>query len=337
MSQNVKGALSALLAFGIFSAHDVIVKYLGAHYSAFQVVFFSVLFSFPLVTLMLIRDSYPGTLRPVHPGWVAIRTIAIVITGVSCFYAFSALPMAQVYVILFASPLIITLLSIPILGEKVGFRRGAAVLVGLIGVIIVMRPGSSPLTLGHLAALVAAFGGALASVIVRKIGSEERDAVLLVYPMLLNFAVMGLALPFFYKPMPMVDIGAAALIAVAAFIAMTFMIAAYRTGEAAIVAPMQYSQILWATLYGVLFFDEFPDLWTAIGAGVIIASGVYIVLREANSTASENTPVLRSRPRIELGTSPRVKLMRLLRRGQSIPRYGAMAKNPLTKPQSAGD
>lgn len=306
MAPNAKGALLALIAFGLFSTHDVIVKTLGASYSAFQIVFFSTLFSFPLVTLMLIGDARPGTLRPVHPGWMALRAVATVITAAAAFYAFSALPLAQVYAILFAMPLLITLLAIPILGEKVGIRRGAAVVVGLIGVLVVLRPGASALSLGHLSALVAATGGATASVIVRKIGQDERSAVLLLYPMLLNFVLMGALLPFVYEPMPAVHLGGLAAMSMMAFAASALVIASYRAGEAVVVAPMQYSQILWATLYGALFFDEWPDLWTALGAAIIIASGIYIVVRESGARVSENRPVLQSRSRFETGTVPRI-------------------------------
>ncbi|MDJ0821393.1 MAG: DMT family transporter [Paracoccaceae bacterium] len=318
MGPNAKGALLALLAFGIFSTHDVIVKTLGATYSPFQIIFFSVVFAFPLVTLMLIGDARPGHLRPVHPWWTALRTLAAVMTGGSAFYAFSVLPLAQTYAILFAAPLIITILAIPILGERVRLRRWAAVIVGLCGVLVVLRPGGgTELGLGHLAALIAAVGGALASIIVRKIGQDERPVVLLLYPMLANFLVMSVLLPFVYVPMPLTHLGAIALMSAMAFAASRLIISAYKAGEAVIVAPMQYSQILWATVYGALLFGEFPDTWTIAGAGIIIVSGVYIVLREGGGTASENTPVLRSRTRFETGTVPRASLF--LRRRNAPP------------------
>jgi len=307
MSSNAQGALFALLAFGIFSAHDVIVKFLGASYSPFQIVFFSGLFGFPLVTLMLIRDAHPGHLRPVHPWWTLARTIAAVTTGMSAFYAFAVLPLAQTYAIIFAMPLLITVLAVPILGERVGIRRGAAVVVGLCGVLVVLRPGSTDLGLGHLAALVAACAGALTSIIVRKIGQDERNVVLILYPLLANVLLMGALQPLVYKPMPILHLGGLALMSLLAFSASALMIKAYKSGEAVIVAPMQYSQILWAVLYGVLFFDEVPDLWTGLGAIIIIFSGVYIVLRESRTQTSENRPVLRSRTRFETGTVPRVR------------------------------
>ena len=309
MPPNAKGAVLALLAFATYSLHDVIVKWLGASYSPVQIVFFSGLFAFPMVTLFLIRDSQPGTLRPVHPWWMLTRTLAAVITGFTAFYAFSVLPLAQVYAILFAAPLLITLLAIPILGERVGIRRGGAVIVGLIGVLVVLRPGGTDLSLGHLAALVAAFASSLASIIVRKIGQDERSVVLLLYPILANFILMGAMLPFVYKPMPALELGGLALMSIMAFAASALVIMAYKAGEAVVVAPMQYSQIIWATFTGALFFDEFPDLWTAGGASIIIASGIYIVLREGGK-ATTNRPVLRSRTRFETGIMPRVRFFR---------------------------
>lgn len=306
MSNNTQGALLALLAFAIFSAHDVIVKILGAMYSPVQIVFFSVLLGFPWVTLMLLRDSTSDNLRPRHPWWTALRTVATTLTGISAFYAFSALPLAQVYAILFASPLLITLLSIPILGERVRLRRWAAVIVGLCGVLVVLRPGAQELSLGHLAALLAAVGGSLASIIVRKIGHDERDVVLLIFPMLANFVLMGALLPLVYVPMPMLHLGGLAVMSVLALIAAALVIRAYKSGEAVVVAPMQYSQIIWATIFGIALFGETIDLFTAIGAGIIIASGVYIVLREGRTDTSRNTPVLRTRSRVETGTSIRI-------------------------------
>jgi len=222
------------------------------------------------------------------------------------FYAFSVLPLAQVYAILFAAPLLITILSIPILGEEVRLRRWIAVLVGLCGVLVVLRPGAQALTLGHLAALMGAIGGALASIIVRKIGKDERSVVLLIYPMMAHFVLMGIALPFVYEPMPIEHMGGLAIMSILALIASTLVIGAYKEGEAVIVAPMQYSQIIWASIFGLLLFDEKMDVGTMIGAIIIIASGLYIVLREGSAQASENTPVLRTRSRAETGTSLRV-------------------------------
>ena len=315
---NLSGPLFALFAFGIFATHDVVVKYLGATYSPFQIIFFTTLFSFPLVTFMMMRDVTEGHLIPKHPWWIALRTASAVVAAGCAFYAFSALPLAQVYTIIFAAPLLITLLAIPVLGEKVGVHRMLAVVVGLAGVIVVLRPGSAELGFAHLAALATAVFGALTSVIMRKIGREERTAVLMLYPLAANFIVMGSLLAFVYKPMPLEHLGANALISLLGFGAGLLLIAAYRNGDAAIVAPMQYSQILWATGYGYLLFDESVDRPTLIGAGIIIASGVYIVWREARPGSQSQTPVLRTRSRGPTAASFRISpLLRRMRQRDS--------------------
>ena len=140
------------------------------------------------------------------------RALTTVTTGAAAFYAFSVLPLAQTYAIFFAMPLLITVLSIPMLGEHVGIRRGLAVLVGLIGVMIVLRPGQAEMQLGHLVGLCAAFSGALNSVIVRKIGTAERSAVLMLYPMIATVILMGAILPFVYRPMPVEHLALAGVI-----------------------------------------------------------------------------------------------------------------------------
>ena len=313
-SHHLRGALFSLAAFGVYATHDVIVKFLGGHYSSFQVIFFSCLMSFPLVTFLLMGDKTDGNLIPKHPWWTAVRSISAVVNGGAGFYAFSQLPLAQCYAIFFAMPLLITLLAIPILGEKVGLRRGIAVAVGLVGVLIVLRPGSADLSLGHAAALLAALSGSLTSVLVRKIGPDERSVVLILYPMVLTFIVMGMTLPFVYVPMEVRDLGLTAVIALFGMGGGLLIIRAYRSAPAVIVAPMQYSQIIWAAIYGFIFFNETIDSYTLIGTAVITASGVYIVLREGTPSVSENTPVLQSRTRMESGTFPRISL--LLRRAE---------------------
>lgn len=302
----LKGALFALLAFGIFATHDVVIKYLGGTYSAIQIIFFSVLFSFPMLTLVMIRDARGDSLRPVHPWWTGARTVSGALGAACAFYAFSVLPLTQVYPILFAMPLLVTLLAIPMLGERVGLHRAAAIVVGLAGVLVVLRPGSADLTLGHAAALAGAVFSALSSIIMRKIGRAERTVVLQLYPLLVNFVVMGAALPFVYVPVDIVDLGASAVVALLALIAMTCLVTAYRLAPAVIVAPMQYSQIIWASLFGAIFFDESLDRMTMLGTGIIIASGLYIVLREDRRKGSSQQPVLRTRSRIGTPSTPRV-------------------------------
>ena len=311
MTGTMRGIAFALAGFAIFSGHDAIIKILGANYSAFQMVWLTVLMSFPLTSIILIRDARPGTLRPEHPWWMLVRTLASVVAAGCGYYAFSVLPMADTYAILFASPLLITVLAIPILGEKVRMRRWIAVIIGLIGVGVVLQPGNASLGLGHFAAMAGAACGALSSVIVRKIGNDERNVVMLIYPLLANFVLMGALMPFHYKPVPAQDMGGFFAIALLSVVAMTFMISAYRNAEAALVAPMQYSQILWATFYGWLLFDEFPGMNVAAGSVLIIGSGLYIVIRESRQGRGSKQPVLRTRNRT--GTPAALRIGPLMR------------------------
>jgi drug/metabolite transporter (DMT)-like permease len=297
LSNNAAGAALALAAFAVFSTHDVIVKKLGATYSPFQVVFITALLSFPILTLVMMRDSTPDTLQPKHPYWVTVRSIVGVVAALCAFYAVTALPLSQFYAFLFASPLIITILAIPMLGEVVRMRRGLAVLVGLIGVLIVLRPGSSEFTAGHLAAITAACAGAFVSIITRKISAEERSVVLIIYPMMSNLVITAMILPFVYIQIPLADLGLFAIDTVLVLVAMWLLVAAYTRADAIIVAPMQYSQIIWATLFGIFIFSEYPAWQTYFGTAVIVLSGAYILRREASGEASENTPVLKTRTR----------------------------------------
>lgn len=302
-TNNFRGAIWALAGFGVYATHDALIKALGQDYSPFQILFTSMLMSFPLITLMLIRDRTPGTLRPVHPWWVLLRSVAGIFNFGAAFYAFSVLPLAQVYAFIFAAPLLITMLAIPILGEKVGLHRLAAVLVGLVGVLIVLRPGSGEFGPGHIAGLMASVGSAVNSIISRKIGREERSAVLLLYPLIATFVAMAIVMPASYRPMELGGLALCALVAGLSFAGSIMMLNAYRNGVAAVVAPMHYSQIIWATGFGLFFFDEVPDQATMLGIAVLIASGLYIVLREAMGP-SRQRPVTTTQRRTDAAPMP---------------------------------
>ncbi|MFY2824343.1 DMT family transporter [Ruegeria sp. MALMAid1280] len=300
----LRGLGYAFAGFAIYASHDALIKVLGGTYSVMQIIFFATLFSFVPMAVTILADRTTGNFLPRHPWLVLLRSALMVTSMVCAFYAFSVLPLAEVYSLLFSFPLIVTVLSIPILGEVVRAQRWAAVGVGLIGVLIVLRPGATEITLGHLAALTAAFCSAFGSVLVRKIGNEERSAVLILYPMLLAIMVMSLAQPAVYLPPSLLHLAMMAMVGVFSVIAQHLIILAYRAAPAGVVAPSQYSQIIWATLFGMIFFGERPDGWVAVGASVIIASGVFVVWRESRSNASANTPVLRVRsPRSDTGAS----------------------------------
>ncbi|MEP3427293.1 MAG: DMT family transporter [Roseibium sp.] len=311
MTTTLRGFGFALLAFAIFSTHDAIIKSLGGSYSVFQIIFFSMLFAFVPMSIIMLADRAVDNFRPHHP-WLVLLRSGLAIVAMSCaFYAFTTLPMAEVYALLFATPLLVTALSVPLLGETVRFQRWAAVIVGLIGVMIVLRPGVSDFTLGHAAALVAACASSMASILIRKIGGEERSAVLILYPMTASLIVMSLLMPSVYRPVSLPDLGLMASVGFLSVIAQLCVIFAYRAAPAAVVAPLQYSQMLWATFFGVFFFYETPDFYVALGSVVIISSGMFVVWRESRENVSMRRPVTRTaNVRFDTGPSPSPKMHR---------------------------
>lgn len=296
----LKGVGLALLGYAIFSLHDALIKSIEG-IPVFQTAFFVVLFSFVPFTFFMAFDGTERTLRPRLPWLIALRCLFTVVGLLSVFYAFGRLPLAEVYSLLFAAPILITLLAIPILGEKVRLIRWFAILLGMAGVLIVLRPGSASLSIDHLAALLAATCVACNSVVTRKIGSREHSVTLIIYPMLTNALVTGVATMFVYVPMPGDVLLKMCAIGLLSVLGQMLMIQAFRAAEAQFVAPMQYSQMLWALLYGVWVFNETVDNQVLLGSAVIVASGLLFIWREL--VASVKQPVLRTR-NVRIGGGP---------------------------------
>ena len=300
-SSVLRGLLISLLGYAVYSSHDALVKVL-AGYSVFQIIFFAMLFSYVPFSLARLVDARAVSLRPVHPWLVFIR--AAMMVGALCFafLAFSMLPMVQVYVLLFTTPVLISLLAIPVLGERINLVRALLIMAGLIGVLVVLRPSPQRLELGHLFGVLSAFCGAGASIISRKIGRVERSATLILSPLILNIIISGVLLYFVYKPMSLLDLSLMFLLGVLALIGQLCILTGYRNAPAAVVAPMQYSQIIWAIIFGALFFNESVDTLTLVGAAITIIAGILMVWRE--SRVSLNQPVIRSRNMRSVTTAP---------------------------------
>ncbi len=288
----MKGILFALGGFAVFSLHDVVIKLL-ANYSVFQIVFFAMLFGYVPFSIGRLFDRREIALRPVHPLLVLLRSVLVTTSLCCAALAFSLLPMVQVYVLIFMTPLIISVLAIPVLGEKIHRFRWMTILLGLVGIVIVLRPSPDTLQAGHLFALIAAFASAGAAIISRKIGHVENTATLMLAPMIMNILVSGSILYFVYQPMPVDDLALMFLIGALALVAHLLLLAAYRNAPASLVAPMQYSQLLWALVYGFFFFGEQIDSFIVLGSLVTILSGLLMIWRETR--VSTIKPILRTR------------------------------------------
>lgn len=281
----LRGALLGLGAMAVFAANDNIIKFLGM-YNPFQIMFFSGIALAPILLGKMALDGEAANFRPRMPKWMAIRCGVNLVNSVFVVYAFGNLPLAQAYAIFFTMPLMITLLAAWTLGEPVSLWRGVAVLAGFVGVVIALQPGEIPLTWVHLAAMLGAVTAAINYVILRKTAGVERAVVNIIYPMLTQLGAAALVLPFVYTPMPLAHLGLTGAMALCGFFGSLMIIAAYRAAPAIIVAPMQYSQILWAALTAALIFDEQISLTTWAGLGVIIAAGMYI-LNSSRATAQQ--------------------------------------------------
>ncbi|MEM7376472.1 MAG: DMT family transporter [Pseudomonadota bacterium] len=287
-----RGVLCALVGFAVFSVQDALVKSLG-NYSAFQVLFFAMLFGYVPFSLVQVFDRTERSFRPRHPGWVLLRAYCAVAAVCLVFTAFTVLPFVQVYVVIFTAPLLISLLAVPMLGERIHIFRGVAILLGFAGVLIVLRPSVESVHWGHLAAIIGAFHIALGSVISRRLGGKEQAGTMMVFPLLANILVSGVGLIFVYQPMPLPDLALMCLTGVLAMVGQYLLLTAYRTAPAALVAPMQYSQLIWAVILGYVFFAESIDAMTVAGSAITVLAGVLIVVREVQ--VSRVQPNLRSR------------------------------------------
>jgi S-adenosylmethionine uptake transporter len=280
-SSMVKGVLLGFLAMAIFSCGDASIKAIGDRMTVFEISFFCTAFAciaIPFVKLP--HERWRDMFRMHRPGLVMVRTIAGILAGLFSIYAFTTLPLAEVYSLIFLSPLLVTILSIPFLGETVGWRRALAILVGFAGVLLVVRPGFREMMPGHLAAAAAAMCGAATVLSLRALGPTEKRITLMGVVFVAALAVNGAIMIFdFHVPAPR-DFLLTAFAGLCGGTAHTLLMAAMRAAPANRVAPTQYSQIAWAIILGALFFGEFPDATAVAGIVLVTFAGLFTFARE---------------------------------------------------------
>jgi drug/metabolite transporter (DMT)-like permease len=277
----VAGIALMTLAMACFSGMDGASKLMaGTHHWA-QVAFAR--YVFQLVFLLpLILAAGPRVWRSVEPGRQVARGLGLMVSGMLFIIALSELPIADASAIGFVSPLMLTALAVPMLGEHVGWRRWTAVLVGFAGVLIVVRPGlGSGFGWAAMWPVASAAAWAMALVLTRKMRAGDRPATTLLYTAVVALAVSALAAPFVWQPAPLDWWLLAALMGAFSALGQYLIIRAFQTASAAVLAPLNYSQMVWSTLIGLIVFDTWPDGWTWLGTAVIIGSGIYIAQREA--------------------------------------------------------
>jgi len=274
----------------LVTLNDSILKWLTADYATGQIMAVRGLFVLLPVLALARWEGGLRMLRVRRPRGQAVRA-GIVVCGMFLFIGgLSFMPLADALAITFASPLFATALAVPMLGERVGWRRWSAVLVGLAGVAVMLRPTGEGFAWATLLPLGAAVTGALRDIVTRRLSvSDSSSSILCVTTLAVIVAGVLTALVepvtgshfLAWRPMGLVPVALLALAGLLLGAGQYLMIEAVRHAEVGLVAPYRYSSMIWAVTIGLVAFGTVPDLWILAGAGLVIASGIYILRREA--------------------------------------------------------
>jgi drug/metabolite transporter (DMT)-like permease len=280
-SSNVRGIVAMFAAVAAFSMMDVAMKHLVATYPSMQVTFLRAAASLPF---LLGATTLFGRWRDLVPnrwGLHIVRGLLSVATLWFFVYSVSLLSLADAYAIFMSAPLLITALSVPMLGEHVGWRRWIAVFVGLTGVVIVLKPsGTGLITIGGLAALVAAIGYALSAITIRILSRTDSSSATVFWALLFVALVSGAFsatrwVPLLGEHWPWIfGLG------LTGAIGQHFITQAFRLAAPAVIAPLEYTALMWGMTFDWLLWLTAPSLRMLLGASIIVSSGLYVIYRE---------------------------------------------------------
>jgi drug/metabolite transporter (DMT)-like permease len=274
------GIACAVIGIAFMALFDAMAKFLGEGYGVVQLVFFRNFFGLLFVLLLVARSGGLGSLKSRHPVLHGLRAAFALGATFTFFIGLQFMPLAEAFALTFTGPIFITVLSIPVLGETVGRRRWTAVLVGFVGVVIMLRPGSEALRVEALLPLTAALCYAFIMLLSRKLSRRESVGAVMFWTAVIGTLVSGAALPFdWLAPTPR-DWALFILLGLLGSLTMWFMTLAYRHAPAAVVAPFDYTILLWGLIIGWLVWHELPDPEIWPGAAILIGCGLYITHRE---------------------------------------------------------
>ncbi|MGO1119724.1 DMT family transporter [Rhodovibrionaceae bacterium A322] len=278
LTLGIAGILIGMLAMTLM---DAAAKWLGEGYPIVQVVFFRNLFGLLPMVIMIWKSGGLSSLRITHWPIHLLRSLSGVVAIFSFFFALRYMGLAEAMAIAFLAPIFVTALSNPVLGEKVGPRRWAAVAAGFVGALIAIQPESGGTF--HWAVLLPALAAlAYATLMIygRKIAPTNSNVALVFYGTIGGLVVSGVLLPFYWVTPTLEDLYVFVAMGVVGTSGSYLMMVGYRNGPAAVIAPFEYSSLIWGVLFGWIFWQELPTLNVWIGAGIIAAAGLYILYRE---------------------------------------------------------
>jgi drug/metabolite transporter (DMT)-like permease len=263
------------------SVMDACAKFLGAGYAISQVILArNGVGALAVVAFVLLTGSGLACLRPKRPLLLVLRTLLNLVTSFLFFTSLRYLPLADAFAITFAAPLFITALSVPLLGEQVGLRRWAAVIVGFLGVLVVVQPGSASFRVEALLPLCAALTYALAMLLGRRMTRDMSTAAIMFWPALGAAAAALLLMPAQWQTPSLPDAALFVFLGIIGTGGMALITQGYRYAPAAVIAPFDYSVLLWGVLLGWVLWQDIPapNVWG--GSALLVASGLYILHRE---------------------------------------------------------
>jgi drug/metabolite transporter (DMT)-like permease len=269
----------AVFATVLFGSSDTISKYLSGSLPIVEFIWIRYVL-FLIMALFLAGRLPKRSIRARNPGLQVVRGCCVAGSSILFVYGVRQMTMAQATTISFLSPMLITILSIPLLGETVGLRRWAAVGAGMLGMLVVVRPGMGGFQPAALFGVASAFCWALALIITRKIAISDAPQTTVLWSAAIGTAVLTVLLPFQAVWPNAKQLGLSAVLGILASGGQWLVILAHRIAPASLLAPFFYGQLLWVTVLGFLVFGNLPDTWTIAGAGIIISSGLYTAHRE---------------------------------------------------------
>lgn len=285
MTPSFKGIMFMCIGVLFLALGDAVSKWLGEVHSPLQIVFFRTLVSLPLIALLAHFGA--GGLRKLQTRRPKVHLMrGVIYTGTMGFFVWglTMLPLAEATAIVFVAPMFVTLLSVPLLGERIDPPVLIASLVGFVGVVIVVRPGGEAFQLGSLVMIAAAVCYALMMITARRYGGREHLWAMVFYMTLIPMLLTALTLPWVWQtPHPQHWPGFL-LSGVLGVGATAFITMAFRHAPAAIAAPFDYTAMLWAVLLGWWFWGELPDIWVLVGSVLIISSGLAIAYHDRRTS-----------------------------------------------------
>ncbi|MCP8939142.1 DMT family transporter [Alsobacter sp. SYSU M60028] len=273
------GIAMMLLGIFLFVVNDVMGKWLVATYSVGQVLLLRSVAALVLLAPMIWRTGLREIVSAPQPGLQVLR-VTLSTAEVACFYwAVAYLPLADVVTFYMSGPIWVTALAGPMLGERIGWRRWSAVLVGFAGVVIALQPSPSSFSLPSLVAVAGSFFFALLMITTRKL-RRTNDVSLVTWQTVAALLFGAATAPVHWVTPTWRDLGLLALLGVVAAVAHMCVNRSLKLAPAAVVVPYQYTQIAWAVLLGFLIFGDIPGAPVFVGSAVIVAAGLYIFLHE---------------------------------------------------------